>query len=158
MPWMVVRTESRREESAQRQIVGLFGKQAYLPRFRDWRTGKVRSLYPNYLFVEYDGTWSFLRFVFGAISPIFIDGAPGTVADEHIDNLQAQQDAEGLILYDLKIGHRVLVVGGEYVGWRGSFCGMADNDRCQVLFSMIGQPVTRDIETKHIRADSLYLV
>jgi transcription antitermination factor NusG len=149
--WMVVRCETRREELAERQIVGLFGKETYLPRFRDWKTGKVKSLYPSYLFVEYDLAWSFLRNVFGAIAPIFVDGTPGRVPEIHIDDLQAQHDSEGLILCDIAVGHRVQVVGGEYVGWRGSFQGMSDNDRCQVLFSMIGQPVLRDIDTRYIR-------
>jgi hypothetical protein len=35
---------------------------------------------------------------------------------------------------------------------------MTDNDRCEILFSMIGSTFMRDIETKYIRADSLHLV
>lgn len=154
---MVVRTEPRREEFAERQIIGLFGKETYFPKFRDWRTGKIRSLFPNYLFVE-DGEWAYLRNVFGVINPIFVNGNPGVVADAEIERLQSQHDAEGLILFDLNIGHRVTVVGGDHVGWSGNYQGMTDAQRCRVLFSIIGQPLMIDIETKHIRADSLHIV
>jgi transcription antitermination factor NusG len=157
MPWMVIRTEPRREEFAERQIVGLFHRETYFPKYRDWRTGKIRSLFPSYLFVEV-GEWSYLRRVFGVLSPIFVNGNPGVVADDEIEKLQSQHDAEGLILFDLNIGHRVAIVGGEYVGWSGNYHGMTDGQRCQVLFSMIGQPVLKNIDIKHIRADSLHLV
>jgi hypothetical protein len=156
MPWMVVRTQPQREQLVQHQIRGLCGRETYWPRFRDWRTGKIKSLYPNYLFVEETPEWGFLRVVFGAISPIFIDGAPGLVPDIHIEDLQAQEDSEGLILIDVNIGHPVTVVrGDEMLGWSGIYYGMADHDRCEVLFNVIGQPLTKIVSTKNIRAESL---
>lgn len=158
MPWMVIRTEPQREYLAQRTI-NLCKRSTYLPRFRDWRTGKIKSLYPNYLFVVYDGEWAFVRDALGAISPIFIDGHPGVVGDEHIDELRAQEDSDGLILIDVNIGHPVTVVrGDDMIGWSGIYQGMADHDRCEILFNIIGQPFTRVVETKRIRAESLQTV
>ena len=158
MPWMVVRTEPQREQLVQNQIRGLCGRETYLPRFRDWRTGKIKSLYPNYLFVDHVTEWGFLHSVFGAISPIFVDGAPGLVDDEHVDDLQAQEDSEGLILIDVNIGHPVTVTHGEMIGWSGIYYGMSDHDRCSVLFNIIGQPVTRIVSTKDIRAESRCII
>jgi len=158
MPWMVVRTEPQRELVAQR-YVQLFGKETFLPRFRDWRSGRIKSLYPNYLFVEYDGNWSYLRRTYGAKDPIFVDGAPGVVPDEHVEELQGRQDSEGLILIDLDVGHVVTVVrGNDMRGWTGIFNGMTDKDRCEVLFNIIGPPVSKIVDTKNIRAESLHLI
>lgn len=158
MPWMVVRTEPQREPVAQR-YVRMLGKETYLPRYRCWRSGKIKSLYPNYLFVEFDGQWSYLRRAIGALDPIFIDGRPGIVPDDHIEDLQGRHDSEGLILDDLDIDHIVTVVNGEeMIGWTGRFQGMSDRDRCEVLFNIIGSPFTKIIETKNIRAESLHTI
>jgi transcription antitermination factor NusG len=158
MPWMVVRTEPQREPIAERHV-RMLGKETYLPRYRDWRSGKIKSLFPNYFFVEYDRQWSYLRTTMGALDPIFMDGSPGLVSDDPIDELQNRHDSEGLVLLDLDVGHVVTVVhGDEMVGWTGIFNGMSGMDRCVVLFNIIGSPLSKIIETKNIRAESLHLV
>jgi transcription antitermination factor NusG len=148
---MVLRTEPRREPIVQSQIIGLCGKEVYWPKFRDWKTGKVKSLFPSYLFAEYELS-SYWRSVFGAFGPILRNGIPGLVADEEIEKLQEQENAEGLIMLGLDVGRRVQVVAGEYVGWHGIYQGMNDNLRCEVLFNLIGLPVSRFVEAKYIRA------
>jgi transcription antitermination factor NusG len=159
MPWMVLKTEPRREAIVTSQIIGLCGRSAYWPKFRDWKTGKIKSLFPSYIFAEHETeNWSYWRAVFGVFGPIKLNGVPGVVSDKDIERLQVQEDSEGLILIDLEVGHRVQIVGGEYVGWHGIYQGMSSNQRCEILFNIIGTPLRKFVDTKFIRAPSLHIV
>ena len=156
MPWMVVRTEPQRELLAQDRICKL-GYHPYHPKFRDWFSGKIKSLFPRYLFVEFHEHWGQIRRAHGVHSVLCSAGTPGIVEDEIIDDLKAKEDSESLVLLNFDIGHVVTVIDGEMKGWTGIFNGMNDRDRCEILFSMMNRPITKLVSTKFIRAGSPFL-
>src|SRR5215475_559946 len=154
MPWIVARTEPRREHIAQSFVKTLHNHQTYLPIFRDWRSKQIQPLFPNYLFIQsLTGLWWHLRSTIGVMTLIMRGEVPDLMPDSAIEVLQ-ENEKNGLVQIQqlsLHRGQRVSIVGSAMNGHVGIFEKMSGRDRCRILFSMLGQEVRADVDVCYVR-------
>lgn len=137
MNWLVVASkpqqESRAEVNLRRQSM-----EVYCPRIQFKAT--MRALFPRYLFVRINGSGDQPRLIrnsYGVHSLVSFGLEPATVTDNQIGEIKSRE-------YPTKPGVVKLCPykSGESVMWGlvpAIFEEMVDDDRCRVLFSMLGK-------------------
>jgi transcription antitermination factor NusG len=155
MAWMVVRTKSHEEQRAQFHLERR-GCETYLPIIRN-RSKKTEPLFPRYLFVEPpEEFWWFLRSTIGVLSLVMRGSFPDIMPDKTMEQLRATEDENGFIKLDslsllLTPGCEVRCVAGPMSGHSGVFLGKSKNDRCAVLFRLLGCECKTDVALENLQ-------
>lgn len=140
MSWAVAVTRSNMElvaqKGAERQAY-----QTYLPRFS--QAGRVRLLFPGYMFVKIAGAWRSLTGTRGVISVIRNGERPALLQDSDLDCWRSREDATGLVQLDPRFrrGDTVSIERGTFAGQQGIYDGLDARGRVEVLLQMLGRVV-----------------
>jgi transcriptional antiterminator RfaH len=144
--WACARLESRREAVAQ-HFLRLAGYQVYIPQMREQRLRRHRlveviaPLFPAYGFIAIEQQWHSARWSTG-VTALIMDGvAPARVPDQVIDEIRRREISGAVELPKLpgmKVGERVRVLGGPFMGFTGLYAGMKPHERVVVLLALFG--------------------
>jgi transcriptional antiterminator RfaH len=151
--WYVAKTRPNAETKAlcnlERQ-----GFKAYLPRYlrRVSHARKVRwlprPLFPTYLFVALSPTqqrWRAINSTFGISHLVCHSDRPASVPDGIVEQIQNNEDEDGLVLTGRKIpfekGAKVNVISGAFADHTGLFECSADDERVVILLDLLGRQV-----------------
>jgi transcription antitermination factor NusG len=131
MSWLVVASkpqqESRAEVNLRRQFMLV-----YCPRI--FQRACTKPLFPGYLFVQTEHFGSIAN-TYGVRALIMVGDQPATVSDDQIQEIKSRAGNDGIIrLNPYKHGDKV-----NWGNIPAMFEGMIDDDRCSVLFSMLGK-------------------
>jgi transcription antitermination factor NusG len=155
MPWLVAKTQSRREQYAYDNVVRQ-GRVAYCPMFKNPKTNLVRPLFSSYIFVLIDdGLWWFLRNTFGVFGPIMGNDGPAYLQNGIVESLRKREDKFGyvkLARFGLANGQPIKIIAGPLLGQYGLYEGMASNERCRVLLTMLGRSTIANVDVGHVEA------
>jgi transcriptional antiterminator RfaH len=146
--WAVARLEHHREQLAL-HCLALAGYTVYLPRLRQHRVSHGRriettpALFPGYAFLLVELQWHTARWAPG-VARIVLDGAaPARVPDQVIAEIRGRERG-GLIELPrppkYRLGDRVRVLHGPFIGLVGLYAGMKPRERVEVL---LGDPGRR---------------
>lgn len=132
--WLVVcskpQQEGRAEINLRQQLY-----EVYCPRF--YSRACMKPLFPNYLFVRLfpDMPIRTIPSTYGVRDYIRVGDEPATVSDSAIREIKSREANDGVI-------RLCPYQAGDAVVWGhipAIFEGMVDDDRCSVLFSMLGK-------------------
>ncbi len=150
-PWFVVVTKPQQEGRAVENLLRQpqVASEVYWPRFR--QNGRIRPLFPNYLFMRIPGEnprLTTVRSTFGCTGVLCIGVQPATVSGDEIDELRQREGPLGLVtLCQFKSGDDVL-----FGVIPAKFQEMLDEERCSVLFSIFGRSTHKILGLSEIRA------
>ena len=148
MFWACAQLEPQRTALAL-HFLGLNGFEVYCPRLREQRRLNGRkvaiatALFPTYLFVWVVSGWWNARWAAG-VRRLIMDGEqPARVPGGVIDEIRARENADGFIELlprqrGLRVGDRVRVVSGPFVGQLALFAGMRPHERVLILLALLG--------------------
>lgn len=148
--WFVVYTKPRKEWWAEENI-NRMGFETFLPVYE--RAGKLRPLFPRYLFVRFslteDSAWSSIRYARGTVRFVSFgrDGTPAPVPDVIIEEIMNRRNEKGLVqlgkfLPRSKKGDPVRIVDGPFKGLEGIFDEeLKDGEKVMILLSLMGRQV-----------------
>lgn len=136
--WFVVLSKPQQEELAtvnlRRQPE--VASEVYCPRFR--QNGKIRPLFPNYLFIKIPGETpriTTIRSTWGCRGVLCIGLQPAIIRESEMAELREREAESGLV-------NLCPFDEGDDVVWGvvpGKFQKMLDEERCSVLFSIFGR-------------------
>jgi transcription elongation factor/antiterminator RfaH len=145
--WYAVYTKTGEEDRAEKNLQA--GRiETFTPKIKERRPDKsqgnpsfvVRPLFPRYLFARFDAAESLhkVSYARGVHSVVAFGERPSPVADEVIEIIKAQSDADSFVRVgeELRAGDRVMINSGPLKNFYGVFEGrMKDRDRVLVLLS-----------------------
>ena len=146
--WTVAQIEPNRDHLASHTL-HLAGYKIYQPLLREQRRLNGRkvaiatALFPTYLFVWVVSGWWNARWAAG-VRRLIMDGEqPARVPGGVIDEIRARENADGFIELlprqrGLRVGDRVRVVSGPFVGQLALFAGMRPHERVLILLALLG--------------------
>jgi transcriptional antiterminator RfaH len=151
--WYVVQTHSSAERKAMMHL-NHQGFATYLPccaksrrHARKVENG-VSPLFPNYLFVALDtrkDRWRCIQSTIGVVRLVCNGEKPAAVPDGLVEDLKAQQDAQGLIPVAacprFSPGDKVLVARGAFSCCLGLFESFSGSERVAILLDLLGRKV-----------------
>lgn len=153
MPWLVVRTKSRRERWAAQNIEQQ-GCEYYLPCFEVLapRNGRLVALKPKVLFPSYifvnppDGRWRFLLSTLGVQTLIMWGNETPAVMPEHEIKRLRGNERDGLVrlpdnspaAVKFQINEKLRVKAGAFEDQYGLYAGMDDRGREKILLDVLG--------------------
>jgi transcriptional antiterminator RfaH len=155
MNWHVLLTEPNRERTAARHLA-MLGCVCYLPTFpkahrqkagngRRWNVFR-RPLFPGYLFTQTRDDLSHLaRMVIGIRKGrpfLASDGKAKTVEDskiEEIRKLEHELNTKRSRRMRFRIGDRVLIRDGAFVGLKANVYKLTDHERVTLLLDLLGR-------------------
>jgi transcriptional antiterminator RfaH len=152
MIWAVAQTESMRERVAQRWL-GEAQFETYLPMIRVKK--RIVPLFPAYLFVRIGDTgWSRVDNTIGVRHLLRSNDKPARIADVVVEAFR-RQEKNGLIKLPekgplWKVGDRVRIAGGTFLGQIGLFDGMAAHERVFVLLDLFGRQTRTELACAEI--------
>jgi len=127
--------------------LGLAGYEVYLPRLREHRRIRGRSveirppLFPGYIFILIVLQWSAARYSPGIATLVMNGGGPARVPDCVIDEIRSRE-RNGLIELPkppgLARGDRVRIVRGPFTDHLALYQGQTSQDRVAVLLTLLG--------------------
>jgi transcriptional antiterminator RfaH len=152
--WLCVHTGPGQEDLAKNRITEL-GIPAWLPRWRS--EGRIRPLFPRYLFVQVDldaGLWPAIFRQPGVVTILGTRSTrlerPATVPAEVLDILWQQCAADGVIYppepapvdrtTPIPCGTKVQLASGAMIGLTG-ICLWSDGKRVRLLLEILGRGV-----------------
>jgi transcriptional antiterminator RfaH len=157
MIWLVVRTQYRKEEEAERHLRKLgrkLGFEPYLPRCSKdishaGRTKDVlRPLFPGFLFVEVDPTfcrWGDIKRTIWVREILTNGERPSAVPQAVIDEIKSREKQGGGVVKlappKFERGQAVRITEGLLAGVDGLFEEMRGKGRSMLLLSMLGRKV-----------------
>jgi transcription antitermination factor NusG len=149
MPYWCAQTEGNREHIAER-FLQMNGYQPYFPRISE--RGRIRPLFPSYIFVAQALQWHRARWTVGVMRIVAGSGGePAVIGDHIIDELKGREK-DGLVVLPepprLRPGDPVRVTTGLLAGALGIYAGMRGTERVAVLLGFLGSAVlpTADVE------------
>jgi len=152
MIWSVAQTEGSRERTAQRWLErDQF--ETYLPLISVKK--RVTPLFPSYLFVRLSETCcSRVNNTIGVLRLLRINEKPAKIDDDIISAFR-KQEKNGLIKLPEKqppwrVGERVRVANGHFLGHIGLYDGIAPHDRVYVLLSLFGRETRTELAISDI--------
>jgi transcriptional antiterminator RfaH len=139
--WFIVLTLPQRESMVVEQ---LDGQGAYLPRYKT-PDGRVKVLFPGYLFVPCVDRWSPIMSTIGVRAMLMSGEKPATVANKVIASWK-DRERGGLVQLPpaprFKIGARLVITNGSLKHRRVIYAGMNGKQRERVLIDMLGGQIT----------------
>jgi len=144
--YLVVQTNPQREIFVDEQLQEF---DPYLPRFKN-QHGKIKPLFPNYLFVPFMSHWGPIKSTVGVRCLLMSGEFPATISGKEIAKLKAKERG-GLIQLPppprFRIGERLTIMRGSLRYRTVIYAGMSGKDRERVLIEMLGQNVTLIVPT-----------
>jgi transcription antitermination factor NusG len=158
LQWFCIQTNSQCEKSVAERLAGL---DPYLPRFKA-PTGRVKPLFPGYLFCPAIELWGSIRNTIGVKAVLMNGAVPARLPDRVISRWR-DSEIKGLVqLPDpqrFHHGERLIVLRGTLKYRVVIHSGMSAKDRELVLIEMLGAEVKLSIasddlvsEDEHARA------
>lgn len=154
MPWLVVRTKSRRERWAAQNIEQQ-GCEFYMPCFEVTapRNGRLVALKPKVLFPSYifvnppDGRWRFLLSTLG-VQTLIMWGkeTPAVMPEREIERIRSRENKDGFVCLPdnspievkFEIDEKIRIKAGPFEDHCGLYQGMDDRGREKVLLDVLG--------------------
>jgi transcriptional antiterminator RfaH len=144
--WTCAQTAPQREAAAQ-HMLELAGYQVYLPRLRLIRPSRGRKielrppLFPSYLFVWITAGWWAARWCPHVIRLLAAGDRPVHVSDVIVDGIRSREH-NGLVELPkrpaLKLGDRVRILQGPFVGHLALYAGQRPRERVEILLQLLG--------------------
>lgn len=164
MQWYVVHTKAREEHKACLQLKEQ-GYEVFLPLCKAVRKHArktdivLKPLFPRYLFVGFDvntDPWRKINSTRG-VSYIMQQGdKPIAVRGKVIEQFKQKSDHRGVVtsgLFDaLKKGDKLEIVSGSFEGMDATFETMTDQERVNVLLTILGREVRLSLPIYELKA------
>jgi len=161
--WYAMKSKPNKEEFLAGQLASR-RVEVFFPRIRvtpvNPRARKMRSYFPNYLFVHVDlneVNVSTLRWMPGASGLVSFDGEPASVPDFLIVSVQKQVDLLNASSRDLtsnlQPGDIITIQDGPFAGYEAIFdTHLSGQDRVRVLLNLLQRrQVPLELESRQIR-------
>lgn len=151
--WFVVQTNPQRELFAATHLAEFA---PYCPLFKT-ATGKIRPLFPSYLFCVAASNWSPIKNTMGVRSVMMDGDFPAVIPDKDV---KAWRDKEvgGLVQVPtparFRSGQRLVVVRGTLRYRVVIHTGMSARDRENVLLEMLGSMIRINIASDDLVSES----
>lgn len=155
LPWLCIKTQTKREHIAAAQLKRLEGVEVFCPRIRFRRTtkrGRVwfeEALFPGYLFARFD-TKLMQRAVAGTVGVyglVKFAGECAVVPDFMIEALR--EEADGTVVIkgpEFQVGDEALVADGAMRGLRALVTQvLPGGERVRILMEMMGTAVEAEM-------------
>ena len=139
MKWAVAQTEPRQEHLARIWLMRS-GYETYQPRLRD-RHGRIMPLFPSYLFVRIVSSWYPVLWTPRVVRVLMDGEQPASVPDVVLLKLR-RREVGGFVKLPRKtwrIGQRVRVMRGIFIGHIALYDGQSGDQRVRVLLELLGQ-------------------
>ena len=153
MGWIVALTRPNHESIAEHNLTRQ-GYVNYCPRFLQ-KPSVVRPLFPRYIFIFIDNTWSSILGTRGISRVILGDNGPQHLPSAEIDKLRAKE-INGLVSLSspprFQPGDKVRTDEGPLSGLLLVYEGMRDADRIKVLVDLLGRKVLVELDAKTVVA------
>ncbi len=157
--WYALYTKPNAEAQVARTLAAR-GFAPFLPLLPARGDGRIRTLFPAYLFVRCDLTQTGLdnlRWIPGLRRILSFGGRPAVVPEEAIALIQAGlaeiEAAGGLPRHHFKPGDVVVIDQGPLAGLRGIFQGPAGPaERVRILVRFLGETNRADVPVEALRA------
>ena len=153
--WIVARSKPNRELYA-RDNIERQGYECYVPRFAEAITGRVKVLFPGYLFVfSHNGQWIFLQSTYGILTVVRASLSPASVPLSEIEYLKDRETRTGLIFLPQERfvkGNVVRIKHGPFVNFTGLYDGMSTKNRVNILLDVLGKQNRVQIEERYLEA------
>jgi len=158
--WFAVKTQPRREQLAKLHLE----RQGYLTFLPRMRTPAARRLskgdyltpfFPSYLFVNLDveqDAWRPINSTIGVLQIVKFGISPTPLPRGLVEELQLASDECGVLGFrdDLKRGDTVTLVGGAFDSLKGIFEAQTDEQRVQVLLTMMSRQVRITVKRSEV--------
>jgi len=144
--FFVVQTNPQREQFAAEH---LSEHEPYLPVFKA-PNGRVKPLFPSYLFVVATPFWSGIKNTVGVRTILMNGDSPARLPHEVIVNWKSQERGGLVVLPDpprFRAGEKLVVLRGTLTNRTVIHSGMSARDREMVLIDMLGSMVKISIAT-----------
>lgn len=151
MPWIVVRTQSRKEAWAKQNIERQ-NAECYVPRLSE-----TEAMFPGYIFARTEtGIWRFLQGTYGVMSIVMQGDGPAPLDPAEIALLRSLE-REGFVELPewhyaqdalFRAGDSVRVSEGPFIGLKGVVEGMSPHERVYVLLDMLGRKTPVELSTE----------
>ena len=164
MQWFAVQAKPRQESTAKDQLVRQ-GYAAYLPmmtvrkRKRAAWTTSVEPLFPRYLFVHADINQQSLapiRSTVGVSGLVRFGNVLRPVPDAVVHYLQQAEAAQGALpgeeSWPFRVGDKVAVLEGPFVGLTAVFAGAEPEARAMILIELLGRQNTVEVPINALNA------
>jgi transcriptional antiterminator RfaH len=158
--WCAARLQPRREALAT-HCLGLAGYEVYLPRLREHRRTRGRSvelrppLFPGYIFILIVLQWSAARYSPGVATLVMNGGGPARVPDGVIAEIRSRE-RDGLIELPkprgLRRGDKVRITSGPFAEHLAIYDGMASHVRVAVLLTLLGGQQRTELAASSVEA------
>lgn len=159
--WYALYTKPNAEAQVARTLIER-GLAVFLPLLPARPGGRIRPLFPAYLFVRCDlnalGIAS-LQWIPGLRRILSFGGQPAAVPDEAIqvieDGLREIEAAGGVLKHRFQPGDAVVIDSGPLAGLRGIFQGpMGPAERVRILVRFLGETNRMQVPVEALRAAS----
>ena len=151
--WFVVQTNPQRELFAADH---LSEHEPYFPQFKA-PTGKIRPLFPSYIFVVATPFWSGIKNTVGVRTILMQGDAPARLPNDVVVKWKSQERGGLVILPDpprFRAGERLVVTRGTLTNRTVIHSGMSARDRETVLIDMLGSMVKISIATDDLVSEA----
>lgn len=146
--WYVVKTKPRNEERAHNYLEQ-HGINTFLPRMETSSsnlgngTKKVKPLFPNYLFAQFDlmQNYPLVKWGKGVNQILGFGKYPTPIADEVLSIIKSRTNEHNIVkkAYNLNKDDYVRITSGLFKDLLGIFdCWVSDSERVKVLLNLIG--------------------
>jgi len=147
--WFVVQTNPQRETTAADRLADY---DPYFPRFKA-PTGKVKPLFPGYLFCRATAFWSSIRNAIGVRSILMNGDNPALLPHAAVEFWRSKE-AGGLVQLPAPPrfleGQRLVITKGSLTHRVVIHAGMSAKNRELVLIEMLGTQVRITIDTQDL--------
>ncbi len=158
--WYVVKTKARQERLAEENLIRQ-GYNAWLPQLLCERhcRGKWQPnsepMFPGYLFVELEvgvQDFSVIRSTRGVLNLVKFAHKPTPMPDGAVESLQRAVNRPGSrpIQTTLRLGQRVRVNEGPFVGWEGVYSVRRSEERVMIMLDVLGGTHALEIERNSV--------
>jgi transcriptional antiterminator RfaH len=157
--WYALHTKPNAEAQVARTLTAR-GFTAFLPLLPTRADGRIRALFPAYLFVRCDLTavgLDNLQWIPGLRRILSFGGRPAVVPDKAIAMIEAElreiEAAGGLPKHSFKPGDTVIIDQGPLAGLRGIFQGpVGAAERVHILIRFLGETNRAELPVEALRA------
>jgi transcriptional antiterminator RfaH len=162
--WYVVHTHAHCETKAATHLRRQ-GYTVYLPRLQKKirharRAGvALKALFPRYLFVRMDvgrAPWRAIRSTIGVAGLVSICDHPAPVPPGIIEQIQASEDADGIVRLrsadHFRSGQLVEITDGALDGLQGLVEATTDEERVTLLLNLLGREIRVCVSPEMLRA------
>jgi transcriptional antiterminator RfaH len=145
MSWWVVQTESQREHVV-RLLLMRGGFESYGPRIKF--RGRIRLLFPAYLFVKPNDRWYPVLWTPHVVRLLMSGDRPAPLADDIVDAIR-KREVGGFVRLPkpnvLTKGKNVRIAKGSFLDRIAIYDGMTSRDRARVLLELLGRQVSLEL-------------